>query len=672
MPHPYPVTINHNIRIPVRDGLELSANLFLPEPQESAETFPVILEMIPYRKDDWRYNSDVARMSYLAQHGFAGCRLDVRGTGSSPGIALDEYTLAESQDGYDAVEWLAAQPWCNGAVGMWGISYGGFTAIQVAKMQPPHLKAIVPMYATDDRYLDDVHYIGGCKTASELAQYAVSMVGMNALPPAPDYTPENWAERWKERLEQTPPWLLNWLRQQQDGPYWRRGSLAPDYDQITCAIYHITGWMDGYTNAAFRMQEKCVNAPRKMLCGNWSHTYPDDGYPGPNLDWLHEMLRFFAYWLKGDDNGVMEEPPVTLFRRQYTAPEPFPAAMNGEWISAPAFPVPGAREQALYLHDRALYAEPCPQAAGDEYAHIPTLGVQAGLSWGAGAAPTGLARDLRRDEALGLTYTSEPFDEPLDIVGFPRAMLHLSSSAPVAHVVVRLSDVAPDGVSSLVTTGILNLTHRDGHEHPQPLLPGEIYAVEVPLKAAGYRFLPGHRLRLSVASAYWPVIFPSPYPAANTLHRGPQRPSRLILPTLPPDAALLPPPTFKETPTPLPQVGSGSEDPPVWRITEDVMANSVTVHLYDGGATVLPSGASLFSSEEIRLTAFHHDPAHASLFNEVVYRLAQHGYEIEILASGTIRATQSDFHIDIQLQVLLNGNPFWNKSWLESVPRRLL
>lgn len=672
MPHPYTTTIHHDVRIPMRDGLELSANLFLPEPRKDGETFPVILEMIPYRKDDWRYNSDVSRMTYLAQHGFAGCRLDIRGTGSSPGIAHDEYTLTETQDGYDAVEWLAARPWCNGNVGMWGISYGGFTAIQVAKMQPPHLKAIVPMYATDDRYRDDVHYIGGCKTASELAQYAVSMVGMNALPPMPQYARENWAAQWKERLQQTPPWLINWLEQQHDGPYWRRGSLAPDYDQITCAILHITGWTDGYTNAAFRMQEHCTNAPRKMLCGNWSHTFPDDGYPGPNLDWLHEMMRFFDYWLKGIDNGVMNDPPLTVFRRQYTPPEAFPEAMDGQWIGAPSFPVPGAGQHVLHLHSGTLDKEPCPTGAGDAYRHIPTAGLQAGLSWGAGAAPTGLARDLRRDEALGLTYTGEPLQKPLDILGFPRAVLHLSSTAPVAHVVVRLSDVAPDGTSALVTTGILNLTHRDGHDNPQPLTPGAVYPVEVTLKAAGYRFLPGHRIRLSIASAYWPVIFPSPYQATNHLHRGPQVPSRLILPTLPAEDALLPPPRFKTTPPVLPQVGSGSDEPPVWKITEDVINNTVTVQLYDGGASILPDGTSLFSSENIRLTAHHHDPANAHLFNEVVYRLTQHGYEIEILASGTIRAIETDFHIDIQLHVNLNGKPFWQKAWLQSIPRRLL
>ena len=167
-------------RIPARDGVELSANLWLPRPAAGAapaERFPAVLEMIPYGKDNWRRNADIARGTYLARRGYALCRVDVRGTGSSGGVALDEYTEAETLDGYDAVEWLAAQPWCDGAVGMWGISYGAFTSIQVAKLRPPHLRAIVPIQGTDDRYLSDVHYIGGCVTASELSQYAVSQVG---------------------------------------------------------------------------------------------------------------------------------------------------------------------------------------------------------------------------------------------------------------------------------------------------------------------------------------------------------------------------------------------------------------------------------------------------------------------------------------------------------------
>lgn len=673
----YDVKVRYDIRLPMRDGLELSANLFMPVARESNEKFPAILEMIPYRKDDWRYQSDHQYMTYLAQRGYVGCRLDIRGTGSSPGIALDEYTPTETQDGYDAVEWLAAQAWCNGKVGMWGISYGGFTAIQVAMLQPPNLKAIVPIYASDDRYSDDVHYIGGCVTASELAQYAVGMVGMNAMPPKPEYRREKWAEEWRVRLEQTPPWIIEWLRQQTDGPYWRSGSLAPHYERLSCAIFSIGGWADSYTNAVLRMQAQCVNAPRKALIGNWVHSLPDQAYPGPNLDWLHEMVRFFDYWLKGIDNGVMAEPAITLFLREYTEPEAFPKTWNGHWHSESAYPIERTQRREFYLGDGLLETEEqrSRRAAGtfaDVYPHRPTLGTRAGLCWGAGGEPNGLARDLRPDEALSLTYTSDPLAEPLEVIGFPEVVLYLSCDAPAAHVVVRLTDVAPDGTSAWVSAGILNLTHREGHNKPKPLAPGEIYEIKVPLKATGYRFLPGHRLRLSVASAYWPVIWPSPYRAMNYLHRGSNAPSRLILPVVSALAQPIEPPPFKTSPPELISVGSVTSEPAVWQIIEDVIRQSVTVKTYGADAADLPNSVALATSELLELTAYHNDPAHARLYNECVYHLKEHGYETHIRTTGTFRSTETDFHVDVQLQVTLNGNLFFQKSWLESIPRQLV
>ena len=349
------------------DGLELSANLWLPvaRPDVPDERFPAVLEILPYRKDDWHRPGDERRGRWLAARGFALCRLDVRGTGSSPGIAADEYTARETQDGYLTVEWLAAQPWSNGNVGMWGISYGGFTSIQVAKLRPPHLRAIVPMYATDDRYLDDVHYVGGCVTVSELSQYAVSMVGMNALPARPAFRGEAWLDEWRARLDGTPVWLFEWLRQQHDGPYWRQGSLAPEYEALEAATFLIGGWMDSYPDPVLRMLERCVNAPRKALIGNWVHDFPDDAYPGPNLDWLHEMVRFFDHWLKGIDNGVMDEPALTCFIRDYAPPEPFPRTWPGRWRSEPSYPATrGERNGAVAERRRRAAGRPTHRRAG--------------------------------------------------------------------------------------------------------------------------------------------------------------------------------------------------------------------------------------------------------------------------------------------------------------------
>jgi putative CocE/NonD family hydrolase len=669
-----------DVRIPVGDGLELSANLWLPIPVGDTpdERFPAILEMIPYRKDDWRAASDRGRGEWLAARGYALCRLDVRGTGSSPGIALDEYTARETQDGCEAVGWLAAQPWCNGNVGMWGISYGGFTAIQVAKLRPPALKAIVPMMATDDRYTDDVHYIGGCATVSELSQYAVSMVGMNALPPRPRYRGPAWVDEWRDRLERTPVWLFEWLRQQHDGPYWRQGSLAPDYGAIDAAIFSIGGWMDGYVDAALRMQERCT-APRRTLVGNWVHSYPDDAYPGPNLDWYHEMIRFFDHWLKGADNGVMDEPPVVLFRHDSADPEPFPAAWPGEWLGFDAWPPRGIRERVLHLAGGPealvgeLRDEAPAEAAVERFRHRPSSGTSAALSWGAGAAPNGLARDQRADSSVIPAFTSAVLDEPLDVVGVAVAELAWESSAPVATAVVRLIDVAPDGAAAQVTAGILNLTHRDSHAAPVPLEAGAIHRVRVPLRATAHRFVPGHRVRLSVASAYWPVIWPSPFAAEYALHLGGAAGSRLVLPVLPAGTPGRDVPPFKFTPAGLAEYGEYHEEPPRWRIVEDVLEGSVAVETREFGEQVLPDGdGSLYSGEELRMTVRDADPAAARMESEVVYRLRDGNVEVLVEASGSVGSTATDFRMAVELRVRLDERPFFERSWAETIPRRLV
>ena len=700
-PPRHDVETRWDVRVRARDGVDLSANLWLPValPDGADLRFPAVLEMIPYGKDNWRRNADIARGTYLAQRGYVLCRVDVRGTGSSAGVALDEYTATETEDGYDAVEWLAAQPWCSGAVGMWGISYGAFTSIQVAKLRPPHLRAIVPVQGTDDRYLSDIHYIGGCVTASELSQYAVSQVAMNAMPPDPAFRGVDWREEWRDRLEVTPPWLVEWLRQQHDGPYWRQGSLAPEYGAIEAAILNVGGWMDSYVDAAFRMQAACP-APSRTIVGNWVHGLPASATPGPNLDELHELVRFFDRWLKGIANGADEEPAIVWFEREYAEPEPFPDALPGRWRAATAYPHPAVanRDWAFTGGDLPLVGRLVPAVdAGavaapdggvapdggappmgpgiDRYRHRPTVGTRAALSWGAGGPPNGLGRDLRPDEALGPTYTSEPLETAVEILGVPAVVLHLAVSAPVATAVVRLTDVAPDGTSAQVSAGILNLTHRHSHAEPEPLEPGRLEAIRVQLRPAGYRFLPGHRIRVSVASSAWPVVWPSPYHATFDLHHGPAAPTRLTLPVVPPAGGPgdVPVPAFKTTPPDEPQVGGeGSADDPIWRITTDVIAGTTTVTIHDGGEDILEDGRRLYAAETIELTASDTDPARATLDADVVYRWREHAFETEIRARSTQTSDVDAFRLTVDLAVDVDGEPFFRRAWSETIPRRLV
>jgi putative CocE/NonD family hydrolase len=576
---------------------------------------------------------------------------------------------------------------------MWGISYGGFTAIQVAALRPPHLRAIVPVMATDDRYLDDIHYRGGCVTVSELSQYAVSQVAMNAMPPEAAFRGQAWRDEWLARLDATPPWLFAWLSHQTDDPYWRQGSLAPDYDAIEAAIFNIGGWQDSYVDPAFRMQARCP-APSHTLVGNWVHAWPHNATPGPNIDELHEVVRFFDRHLRGIDNGWDTEPPVVWFEHEFAPPEPFPASLPGRWRAAASYPHPSMAAQAWRFGDGTLAAGARPdaaeaEAAVDSFRHRPTTGTRGPLSWGAGGAPNGLARDLRRDEDAGPTYTSEPLTEALEILGVPEVVVHVEVDAPVATLSVRLSDVAPDGTVALVSAGVLNLTHRRSHADPEPIPAGVVEEVRVPLRTAGYRWQPGHRLRVALASSLWPVLWPSPFPATFRVHRGPATPSCVELPVVPPAGGPgdAPVPPFRTDPPDLrwpvaePQDGRGPAvaDPPVWRIDEDVIEGSVTVHVHDGGEDVVPDGRRLYAAETLRMTAWDADPAHAELHADVVYRWQEREADrngelthIEIRATSHQTSTATDFDLTVRLEVDVDGTRFFDRDWTERIPRHVV
>ena len=661
-----------DVRVAARDGVELSVNLFLPR-ELGTDRVPAVLNTDPYRKDDWSSGWDLALAAYLAEHGYAYCRLDVRGTGSSGGVPMDEYTVEETRDGHDVVEWLAAQPWCSGSVGMWGLSYGGFTSIQVAATRPPHLKAIVPIQATDDRYTDDVHYVGGTMTVSELSQYAVSQVAMNALPALPSTWGVDWEARWRERLEATPVWLFEWARQQRDGPYWRQGSLAPDYGRIDAAILHITGWMDEYVDAAIRMQANCTGAAgRRTIVGPWVHGLPDHAYPAPNIDWLREMVRWFDRWLKGEPNGADREPALTWFHRDPTPPERFPKQLEGEWRATTAWPPTAPADRELWLgRDGALAAGAPPQRAADTFAHRPTAGMRGGsLCWGAGHPPNGLAQDLRLEADAGPTYTSEPLAESLDILGVPVATLHISASQPIAHLVARLGCVGPDGSIEQVSEAILNLTHRDSHAAPAPLEPGRVYEVRVPLRAAGYRFPMGHRVYLGLASAHWPVSWPSPGAGELTIHHGGETPSRLQLPLAPGPSEQVDPPTFGP-PARLPEIGSETSEPATWAIVENDDEGRVSIH--EASTTVLPDATStLYVGETINMAAWKRAAGTGRFENACEYRLDRDGRRIVVIADGTTIATESAFDWAVRVRVELDGASFFEREWRERIARDLL
>jgi uncharacterized protein len=510
--------------IPLADGTRLAARIWLPADAE-ANPVPAILEYLPYRKNEATAVNDSRRHAWFAAHGYAGLRVDMRGSGESDGILMDEYLPQEQDDALEVLAWIAAQAWCTGAVGIIGISWGGFNGLQIAARHPPELKAVISICSTDDRYADDIHYMGGCVLGSGMLPWASTMLAYNARPPDPRWVGERWREMWFERMERTPPFVEAWLSHQRRDAFWKHGSVCEDYAAVTCPVFVVGGWADGYTNPVLRLLAG-LPGPRKGLIGPWAHLYPEQGLPGPAIGFLQECLRWWDHWLKGQDTGVMDEPMLRTWLQDSVPPATHYDVRPGHWVEEPAWPSPNVSGRTWWLAGRGLLADPPVEAAQLELLGVQACGLQAGL-WFPYAQPGELPAEQRPDDAFSLCFDSPAIPEAMDVLGFPEARLRLASDRPQALAAVRLCDVAPDGASTLVSWGLLNLAHRDSHEQPAPLEPGRPYDVRVVLKATGHRLAAGHRWRLAISPTYWPHAWPAPEPVRLSVFTGA---SQLILP----------------------------------------------------------------------------------------------------------------------------------------------
>ena len=522
--------------IPLSDGEHLSVTLFIPDSTPA----PCILEALPYRKDDMTSGWRPEYQRFCDEFGFAVARIDVRGTGSSSGRATDEYPEAEQRDLAEAIAWLAAQPWCSGNVGMFGTSYGGFNSFQLACERPAHLGAIIPIYATDDRYTDDVHYMGGALKWIDQVDYCAYMAPMNALPPVPEIWAathpdgRDWRTEWMRRIDEHEPWLLTWMAHPHDDDYWRHGSVRPDYARIDIPTMIIAGWADGYRNTTFRTLERLA-APTRLLAGPWSHAAPTSSAPGPRIDHVPQMAAFFAEHLGTPPGAPASLPewslPHAWYCRYSHAPDPVLDTVPGEW-RADTWPSPRSSTETLSLDDRPPYAV------------RPDVGIDAWISC-AGHLPYGQSGDQRVDDAKSMTWDF-PLTEPIEIAGHAHLRAHVTATCPHPILAVRLCDVDEDGTSTLVSRGTL-LISPDGE-------------VDVELEATAYRWLPGRTLRVSVAGADWPNVVAPGGPGFLTL-----RDAALTLPLYDPDPN-----------SPVPDFAPGnpesSEDTDgiTWRIERDV------------------------------------------------------------------------------------------------------
>jgi putative CocE/NonD family hydrolase len=666
---PRPVRCEENVWIPLRDGARLAARLWLPEDAE-CHPVPAILEYIPYRKRDFTRPRDAIMHPYVAGHGYACIRVDLRGSGDSDGVLTDEYLEQELQDGCEVIAWLAAQRWCSGQVGMIGISWGGFNGLQIAALQPPALKAVISVCATDDRYADDIHHMGGCLLGDNLS-WASVMFAYNSLPPDPEIVGGRWRDMWLARLEGSGLWLETWLRHQRRDAYWRHGSIAEDYGAVRCPVMAVSGWADGYSNAVFRLLAS-LKVPRRGLVGPWGHKYPHLGVPGPAIGFLQECLRWWDHWLKGSNTGVMDDPMLRVWLQDSIPPSAQYHHRPGRWVAESTWPsgniVP--RRHAL-APGRILPAGVTGEGTAQSLQSPLTLGLFAG-KWCSYAAGPDLAHDQRQEDGGALVFDSEPLEAPLEILGAVRVELLLRADQPLAMVAVRLSDVAPDGKATRVTYGMLNLTHRDSREHPAILVPGEPCAVAIRMNDIAQSFPRGHRLRLSLSTSYWPLAWPPPAPVRLTLDPAdcalelPVRRSSgqddTLRPFGPPEGA----PEIERR-----VIESGRH---TWLVHRDLATDVSTLEVVnDSGVTAIDE-----IGLEIENRTFEWYSSRGDDFlsprgeTRLIRGLARGEWRIRTETRTVLTCSETEFHISADLDAYEGGERVFCNTWNVSLPRDYL
>lgn len=644
--------------IPVADGVRLSARLWIPEAAEAAPV-PVVLEYIPYRTRD-RYRAlDDHYGRRLAEGGIAFARVDIRGSGDSGGLLADEYLESEQQDALAVIAWLAAQPWCSGAVGMRGLSWGGFAALQVAALRPPALKAILPICASDRRFANDAHFIGGAPGLTSL-KWAAGFELVMAAPPDPEIRGPDWEAIWRRRLEAVPSIAARWLSHPFEDDYWRHGSVGLDPAAIQCPVYLVGGWADPYAESLLRLLES-LPRPKKALIGPWGHIYPDLADIGPGLDWAAEELRWWRQWLVGEDTGVMQGPQLRFYM-PYATPSEVESELPGRWAGEAMWPSPSVEAQVLHLAPGALQsAAPSASRLTCPNERVVGLAKPERIPYAAAERPGNQAAD---DEA-SLRFDLASLSEDLEIVGVPRLTVTVVSDRPAAQLAVRLCEVTPDGRSWLVGWGLLDLAFRDGlGQPPRPLEPGEPATVELALSAVAHRFKAGSTLRLTLSPGLWPMAWPSPEPVRLAVHLGE---AHLVLPVrpIPPGEPDMP---IATTPGGFSRGGPSlhvqPEDSEGWVRVEGAWPATSGV--------VAATGAELTGSgPDMALAWRPREPLSCSWTVRQTSGYRRGDWDCELRVEIGMTADAATFHIRERMTALKDGAVIFDRERQDAIPRTL-
>ncbi|MFA9477504.1 CocE/NonD family hydrolase [Phycisphaerales bacterium AB-hyl4] len=660
------------VQIPMPDGIRLAVRLWLPVDAEQ-HPVPAILEYIPYRQRDWTARRDSITHPYLAGHGYACARVDLRGSGDSEGVLQGEYLEQELIDGEHVIAWLADQPWCDGSVGMMGISWGGFNGLQIAARQPPALKAIITIASTDDRYADDVHYAGGCLLGENLS-WASTMFAYNTGPPDPEHVGEGWRDMWLKRLADSGLWLEDWLTHQRRDDFWKHGSINEYFDAIQCPVMAVSGWADAYTNAVFRLLEY-LNVPRCGLVGPWSHKYPHFGVPGPAIGFLQEAVRWWDQWLKHIDTGIMNEPMLRAYVQDSVPPATGYKRRPGWWVGEPTWPSPNIGTRRFHLSYRGLVPDTLHDALPVQH----SMSVQSPLSlglfagkWCSEAAPPDLPDDQRHEDGGALTFDTAPLSNDLEVLGPPVIELELSVDRPVAMVAVRLSDILPDGRATRVSYALLNLTHRHSHEHPEPVVPHKRYRVQIQLNDIGQLFPAGHCVRVALSTSYWPLAWPPPEPVTLTVY---PEASRLLLPQRLPHEADGPEVRFPE-----PEGAPGKPLVPLrpaepsWRVIRDLPRDESCLEVVrDHGAWRVDDTGWTIESKAVEKYTVQHDDLKSLRGDTHWTRSYSRGdWSVKSISRTVLTSDETHFHLIADLDAYEGERRVFSRSWHRVIPRELL
>lgn len=506
------------IRIPMRDGVCLAADVYWPRADGPV---PAILERTPYDKREGPIHW-TGSPQFFAERGYAVVIQDVRGRAGSDGVCypMRDDGWGERRDGYDTIEWIARQPWCDGQVGMFGGSYAGATQLAAAAAAPPHLSAIVPRQAFAS--FSDFVFRGRAREHLQIGQWVIEQARM-ALAQADRRLADLQASgsdaatrRYASELCENPlQFIHDWLSHPADSEYWEDTAFPQRADRVTAPGLHIASWYDMLLAGSLRAFAACrASSParqhQRLVIGPWLHTsrlhtdawgrYVGDLDMGEDakVDLNQLMLMWFDRWLRGLDNGIPESLPAVRY---------FMIGAN-EWRDADEWPPPGTRETFLHLDDDSLDWTAPERASQRTLHHDPAVivtthgGDGQAFEYPAGhdmnldltTAQRG-PRDQREHERGGLCYTSALLVAPLEIVGPVGVRLRVRVDRPGGLVFARLSDVDPGGPSIGIS---------DGAETLDDAPAGETTAVDIDLRDIAIRIPAGHALRLFVSTSYEP------------------------------------------------------------------------------------------------------------------------------------------------------------------------